>query len=197
MKLPAVLGVLLLLPPAAAAERPPTRADLIQARIASLTATRGPSGVRVSYRVVGGLDQETLERIRSGIAVTFRHRVELRVRRAIPLFPEKTVGRTLVKTTVRYDSLTRQYEVIRTVRGKGWPEKGRASPRSTEVHRTDSVDEMERWMTVLRDVPLPSPPSRTSPARLRVAVRSELAPRFLLFLIPSSYAASAERPLER
>ena len=61
--------------------------------IDGLNAQLERNRVLVSFRVANGLSDEALEKIHSGIPVTFRHRVELLWRRSFPL-PSKSCSRT-------------------------------------------------------------------------------------------------------
>jgi hypothetical protein len=148
------------------------------------------SGLRVSFRVAGALSDEVLERVHSGIRLDFEHRVEILGRRVAVLFPRRRVARTDVITAVHYDSLTRRYELERSVAGRGWP-KDLTPPVLVEHRSTSSVDEMRAWMTEIGDVPLPNPPPEAG-TRFKVAVRTALGVRFLLLMLPWPDAATGE-----
>lgn len=177
----------------AGAGRAAEPADPSRAAILDLEVARSDEEVRVSFRVEGAFPVEMLERIHSGIPVTFRHRVELVARRPFPLVPSKVLGSVLVETTAKYDSLTRQYYLsLRTVRGE---QEAEAAVEASSI--TSSLSEMQSWMTILREVTLPSPPPQDlARGRLRVRVRAVLGRRFRFFIFPASYAASGERRLE-
>lgn len=170
--------------------------DLSGASVSRLRVDRPrPEGrILVSFEIDGALTEEVRERIHSGIEMSFRHRVDLLSKRAFPLWPRKLVGRTVVTTTVQYDSLTRRYRLERETGGKSWP-KEQTPPESVESRSTSSAAEMESWMTDVEEVALPSPPDRQE-ARLKVRVRSELGRRFVFYLVPWTYAATAELSLE-
>jgi len=165
-----------------------------KAVIRNLDVGRQAEGFQVSFRVSSAFSEDLLERVHSGIPLTFRHRVELLGRRVVPLFPRKTLGRTLVLTTVSYDSLTRRYDLERRTTGKIWPRE-KTPPDRVEHQNTSSPEEMEAWMTVLNEVPLPGFSSPKG-VRLRVRVRSELGRRFVLLLFPSTTSATQEQILE-
>lgn len=151
-------------------------------------------GLSVSYSVTGALSDDLLDRIHSGIELTFRHRVELLGKRVVPLFPRKTLGRTLVITTVKYDALTRRYRMERRVTGKDWPQD--LEPPDRVDHRSSTrVEDVIAWMTEVNDVPLPGKAAlKATKAKLRV--RSELGRRFVLLLFPATRAATEERSLD-
>lgn len=168
---------------------------LAQARVAGLEARINDRELLVSFRLNGAFHQELRERLHSGIAVTFRHRVETIMRRPFFLVPNKLLGRTVVETQVEYDSLTRQYRLYRRTENKS---KGKQPPfLDFEVrHRTRSLDEAVDWMTILRDVPLPWRPEFEPSERLQVRVNSKLGRHFIFLVIPSNYSPSAELRLE-
>jgi hypothetical protein len=181
--------VLLIPALASAAEGEPERPA-----VESLRVSRVDDGLLVSFRVTHAVTEEVLERVHSGMEVTFRHRVELLGKRMAPLLPRRVIGRTVVTTTVRYDSLTRRYRLERQVLGKGWP-KGTSPPERFDVAGTGSLEETETWLTVLAGIPLPEPPAAEDP-RSRVRVRCELGRRMILLMFPSTYGAAAEVMVE-
>jgi hypothetical protein len=139
--------------------------------------------IRVSYRVLGGLTADGLERIHSGIPVRFRHRIELRAGRGL-LLPARELGRTVVETLVEYDSLTQQYRLRRESR----LHRGSAEPIVDETV-TDSRAVMEEWMSQLADVPL-EPVVQRSWDEARVRVDVTLDRRWVLLVFPSTVDAS-------
>ena len=159
-------------------------------QIESLSARWDGAEARVSYRVIGGLTDATLERIHSGIPVRFRHRIELRARRAVPIWPSRELGQTTVETQVEYDSLTQQYRLRRDTRLR---DKGLSEPIVSEAV-TDSRDEMEAWMTQLADVRVTPTGGRAS-GTLRVRVDVTLDRRWILLVFPSTVDASASAGL--
>ena len=155
-------------------------------RVDSLSARWDGAEARVSYRVTGGLTDAVLERIHSGIPVRFRHRIELRSRRSVPIWPSHELGRTTVETRVEYDSLTQQYRLRRDTRVRG---TDRSEPIVSESV-TDSRAEMETWMTQIADVRVAPSEGRAS-GTLRVRVDVTLDRRWVLLVFPSTVDASA------
>jgi Domain of unknown function (DUF4390) len=155
-------------------------------QIESLAARWDGTAALVTYRVTGGLTDDARERIQSGIPVRFRHRIELRSRRAMPIWPSRELGQTTVETQVDYDSLTQQYRLRRDIRVRG---AERPEP-ITEEAVTDSAEEMEAWMTQLVDVRVP-PSSGNASGTLRVRVDVTLDRRWVLLVFPSTVDASA------
>ena len=100
-----------------------------------LSARDEDGAVHVSYRLAGALTPEVEERIQSGIPVTFRHRIEISTGRWMPLVPDRVVSRTLMETRVRYDSLTRNYELFRKIeqKARGGSQADLTAALATEV----------------------------------------------------------------
>lgn len=158
--------------------------------IEGLELRRVDDEILVSFKLAGVFDDETLERLDSGIELTFEHKITLQGKRVFPLLPRKALGRTLVVMSVRYDSLTRRYEMLRTVVGKDWP-SDRAAPDRIERRSASSREEMEDWMTSLADIALPYP-DREPDFRLRVRVHTDLGLRFVLLFFPWPQSVNAE-----
>jgi uncharacterized protein DUF4390 len=155
-------------------------------RIEGLSADWDGAAARVSYRVVEGLSETMLERIHSGISVRFRHRIELRQKRAVPIWFSRELGQTTVETQVDYDSLTQQYRLRRSTRRRG---DGSSEP-TAEERLTDSTAEMEAWMTRLVDVRV-TPAGGQATGALRVRVDVTLDRRWVLLVFPSTVDAQA------
>jgi len=149
----------------------------------------------VSFRVVGAFSEETLERIDSGIAVTFRHRIEVVSKRALPLIPDKVRAKVVVQTTAEYDVLTKRYALTRRIEVRG--DKKRLNPEPAEQSRvTFSSDEMRAWMTELSGIEVFDPARPLDGNRLRVRVESAVGRRYLLLIFPTNLSATAESSLE-
>lgn len=156
--------------------------------IDGLTARLDQDRVLVSFRVTNGLSDEALEKIHSGIPVTFRHRVDLLMRRSFPL-PSKVLSRAVIETRAEYDSLTKRYTLFRnfTFRGKKKPE----SQPEHQTRTTRATDEVRAWMTEVDDLLL-AVPGTAEERRLRVQVDSALGRRYVLLIFPGRISASAE-----
>lgn len=155
-------------------------------RIEALSAEWDGAAARVSYRVAEGLSETMLERIHSGISVRFRHRIELRQKRAVPIWFSHELGQATVETQVDYDSLTQQYRLRRATHVRG---DGPTEPVAEETV-TDSAAEMEAWMTRLVDVRVP-PAAGQATGALRVRVDVTLDRRWVLLVFPSTVDAQA------
>lgn len=161
--------------------------------IEGLTIARDNGDVTVSFEIVRGLTEEDLNRVHSGIPLRFHHRAEIMGKRILGMFNRKLLSRTVVITTVQYDTLTRRYDLTREVRGKSWPKEAELPDRVEEA-TTTSVDEMRAWMTSVEGLPLPDPPDVAE--RVKVKVRSELGKKFVMMVFPSNYTVYAETWME-
>jgi hypothetical protein len=159
----------------------------------SLEVGRHDDGIRVSYRITGALTEEVRERIEAGMKLSFEHRAVLLGPRVATIFPRTVIAKTLVVTTVSFDTLTRRYELERRVVGKSWPKTG-TPPDRVEHSNTSSPDEMETWMTSVQEIPLPDPPDREGSFKVRV--RTDLGLKFLLMILPWPKTVTAETLLE-
>lgn len=185
------LGVVLVL--ALAGSPVPGAADQEGPAIEGLTIARENGDVTVSFEVVRGFTEEDLNRVHSGIPLKFQHRAEIMGKRILGMFNRKMLSRTVMTTTVQYDTLTRRYELTREVRGKSWPKDAELPDRVEEV-TTTSVDEMQAWMTVIDGLALPDPPDVAE--RVKIKVRSELGKKFVMLVFPSNYMVYAETWVE-
>jgi len=176
-------------PPPASAD-----SDSLKPAIEGLTASIENDRARVSYEVVGALDAEVQERIQSGIPVVFRHKVQVLSKRGVPLMPAKVIAQTLIETRVEYDSLTRRYDLLRSIEHKVRQKK--QGPLTEEQRKlTDSAEEMRDWMTRFDEIPVFDPTRELRGRALRVRVEVNLGRRYILFVFPGTRSVSAEIPL--
>jgi uncharacterized protein DUF4390 len=161
--------LLLLFPAAVPAEEPASGAGL--PRIAALQVDRSDGSYAASFRLDSAFDPEILGKIASGLETVFEYRLEV-IRRRRFWIDERTVQHRIL-TSTRYDSLSRQYNLLLKVDG--------------EVERsstTDKPEEMRRWMTEIQGIPL-GPVSGFEPADdYIVRVKSNLQQHFILLFIP-------------
>lgn len=161
---------LILAPPAPAGDAAPPPA-LRPPAIAGLAVERSDGQYVASFRLESAFDAETLGKIDSGLEVLFDYRLEV-VRRRRFWMDDRTVQRRILAST-RYDSLSRQYNLLLSV-------DGQVERSST----TDKPAEMRRWMTEIRGIVLGPVSGFTPPGEFAVRVKSDFPPRFVLFFIP-------------
>lgn len=173
----------------------PTLPESPKPAIEELSASVEEDLARVSYDVVGVLDPEVEERIQSGIPVTFRHKIQVLSKRGVPLMPSKVIAQTLIETRVEYDSLTRRYDLLRSIEHRVKQKK--LGPLTEEQRKlTDSPEEMRTWMTRFDEIPVFDPSRELKGRSLRVRVEVNLGRRYVLFIFPGTRSVSAEIPLE-
>jgi hypothetical protein len=126
--------------------------------------------VLVSFTLVNGFTSELQAAIRSGMAgVAIAYEIELR--RGGTLWFDRTLATSTVTASARYDNLTRQHRLSRTLDGRG------EEPRLTE-----DEGEVREWMTVFKQLPLFSTQALEANAEYYVRVRARTRPRVNWFL---------------
>jgi hypothetical protein len=126
--------------------------------------------VVVSFTLTNGFTSELQAAIRSGLAATIAYEIELR--RGGTLWFDRTIATSTVTATARYDNLTRQHQLSRTVDGRG------EEPRLTEDEAL-----VREWLTVFKQQSLFSTRLLEANAEYYVRVRARTRPRvnWLLF----------------
>ena len=128
--------------------------------------------VLVSFKLQQELTEEVRTTIRSGMAVSFVYKVDLR--RSSAVWVDRTLATTVVRATVRYDNLTRRYLLTRTL-----------DKRPERPDTTDSEEVAWRWLTDQFDrLPLFSSVQLESNGEYYVRVSAHAAPRNAGFVWP-------------
>jgi hypothetical protein len=159
----AVLAVLLLVP-GASAQAAATGAETITVR--SLTQD---GRLLVSFTLNSGLTDELRDAIRGGLPASITYEVSLR--RGSLLWFDRTIARTTVIASVRFDNLTRQHQLSRTIDGRG------EEPRMTE-----DEEAVRAWLTDFKLLPLFSTASLEPNTEYYVRVGARTRPRVNRFL---------------
>jgi hypothetical protein len=157
-----------------------TRRDLLALAVAGLVAgsplrASGDEALRVtslakdghvyvSFSLVNGLTEELRRAIGSGLPATITYTVELR--RPESLWFDRTVASVTVTATVRFDNLTRQHQLVRTIDGRG------EEPRVTE-----DEDVVRWWLTEFDRLPLFTAADLEANTEYYVRVRAQSRPR--------------------
>ena len=126
--------------------------------------------VVVSFDMGDAFTPEVRDAIESGLVTTFSYDVELR--RGWGLF-DRTVASMTVSATVRYDNLTRRYQMSRTVDG-----------RVEDARPTEDPSAVRAWMTHFVRVPLLATTSLETNGEYSVRVRAHTRPRNAWFFWP-------------
>ena len=118
--------------------------------------------VLVSFELPEAYNSDIRDLISSGLQTTFTYDVELRL--AVLFWADRTVASVVVSITDRYDSLTGQHSLARTVDG-----------RVVEAMVTRDEEVVKRWLTTQSRLPL-CQTSRLEPNRdyyVRVRARGQ------------------------
>lgn len=136
----------------------------------SVTPITRDNQVVVSFDLADGFTRDVRDAIQSGLVTTFSYDVELR---AVSSWLDRTVSVVTLTATVRYDNLTRRYQMSRTVDG-----------RVEDARATEDQDAVRRWMTHFERVPLSSTTSLEPNGEYYVRVRARTRPRSTWFAWP-------------
>jgi hypothetical protein len=125
--------------------------------------------VLVSFTLADGFTSELQTATRSGMAASIVYEVELR--RYGTFWFDRTLATSTVTASARFDHLTRQHRLTRTVDGRG------EEPRLTEDEA-----EVRDWMTVFKQLSLFSTQGLEPNGEYSVRVRARVRPRVNWFL---------------
>ncbi|MPY87658.1 MAG: DUF4390 domain-containing protein [Luteitalea sp.] len=127
--------------------------------------------VLVSFSMPDALTDELHEAIQSGLPTTFTYYVELR--RTSAIWPDRLVASATIAVMVRYDNLTRRYQVTQMQDG-----------RTEQVIVTEDAVTVRHRVTTFNRLPLFSTRPLRSDAEYSVRVRAHTRPRISLFAWP-------------
>ena len=126
--------------------------------------------VRVSFQVTDGVSESVRAAIQSGLPTTFAYDVTLQ--ESSPWWFDRTIASARVSAIVRYDNLTRRYQIT-------FIEDGRVE----EVRTTDDEAMALQWMTNFRARRLSSH-RLVSSGEYHVRVKAQTRPRLLAWAWP-------------
>jgi hypothetical protein len=126
--------------------------------------------VVVSFDLSDGFTPEVRDAIQSGLATTFSYEVDLR--RGSALF-DRTVASVTITAIVRFDNLTRRYQMSRTVDG-----------RVEEARPTEDPDAVHAWLTHFERIPVSSTTALEANGEYYVRVRAHTRPHNAWFVWP-------------
>jgi hypothetical protein len=127
--------------------------------------------VVVSFELSDGFTAEVRDAIQSGLPTTFSYEVELR--RGTPIWLDHTVASMTITATVRFDNLTRRYQLSHAIDG-----------RVEDAQPTENLDKVREWMTKFDRIPLSKTSALEANAEYYVRVRAHTQPRNAWFLWP-------------
>jgi hypothetical protein len=136
----------------------------------SVTPIARDGQVVVSFDLSDGFTPEVRDAIQSGLATTFSYDVDLR--RGATLF-DRTVASVAIIATVRFDNLTRRYQMSRSVDG-----------RVEDARPTEDQEAVRRWMTHFERIPLSTTAALEANGEYFIRVRAHTRPHNAWFFWP-------------
>ena len=143
----------------------------------SVTPLARDGHVLVSFELNDGFTDEVRDAIQSGLATTFLYDIELR-RGAVTWF-DRTIAEVTITTTVRFDNLTRRYQMSRTVDG-----------RVEDARPTEDQGAMRRFMTQFVRIPLSTTSVLETNAEYYVRIRAHTRPHNSWFFWPWDHGST-------
>ena len=126
--------------------------------------------VVVSFDLSDGFTPDVRDAIQSGLSTTFSY--ELDLRRGSALF-DRTVASVTITAIVRFDNLTRRYQMSRRVDG-----------RVEDARPTEDQDAVRAWMTHFAQIPLSATAALETNGEYYVRVRAHSSPHHAWFFWP-------------
>jgi hypothetical protein len=97
--------------------------------------------VLVTFELADGFSEDVRAAILSGLKTTFTYTVDMRL--DVPIWADRTIGSSVVTTSVEYDNLTRRHTIVRMIDG-----------RMEESQVTEDESVVKQWMTSFKQLPL-------------------------------------------
>jgi len=142
----------------------------------SVTPIAREGQVLVSFELSDGLTPDVRDAIQSGLPTTLSYEVELR--RGEPTWFDRTISSVTITATVRFDNLTRRYQMSRTFDG-----------RVEDARPTGDQDAVRLWMTRFEQIPVSTTASLEANGEYYVRVRAHTRPRNTWFFWPWDHQA--------
>ena len=137
----------------------------------SVTPIARDGQVLVSFDLSDGLTSEVRDAIQSGLPTTFSYEVDLR--RGTSAWFDRTVAVVTIAATVRFDNLTRRYQMSRAIDG-----------RVEDARGTEDAEAVRQWMTHFEHIPLSTTAALEANGEYDVRVRAHTRPRNSWFFWP-------------
>ena len=126
--------------------------------------------VVVSFDLSDGFTPDVRDAIQSGLSTTFSYEVDLR--RGSTLF-DRTVASVTITAVVRFDNLTRRYQMSRTVDG-----------RVEDARPTEDQHAVRAWLTHFERIPVSATAALETNGEYYVRVRARTRPHNAWFFWP-------------
>ena len=144
---------------------------VVQAADLNVTPIQRDGQVLVSFELTDGFSPDVRDAIHAGLPTTFSYQIDLR--RSATSWFDRTIASVTIAASVRFDNLTRRYQMSRTIDG-----------RTEEVLPTEDEGAVRRWLTSFEQIPV----SRTSVLEANgeyyVRIRANAQRRNTLFFLP-------------
>src|SRR6058998_2216589 len=136
--------------------------------------------VLVSFELSDGFTADVRDAIQSGLPTTFSYEVELR--RQTSAWFDRTVASVTIAATVRFDNLTRRYQMSHATDG-----------RVEDAKPAEQLDAVREWMTKFERVPLSKTSALEANGEYYVRVRAHTQPHNAWFVWPWDRSAMLGR----
>ena len=136
----------------------------------SVTPIAREGQVLVSFDLTDAFSPDVRDAIQSGLPTTFSYDLELR--RGTSLF-DRTVASVTVEASVRFDNLTRRYQMSRAIDG-----------RVEDARPTEDQEAVRRWLTHFEQIRLSNTSALETNGEYDVRVRVHTRPRNTWFFWP-------------
>lgn len=143
---------------------------IVGAQDLTVTPIARDGQVLVSFDLTDAFSSDVRDAIQSGLPTTFSYDVELRRGSA---FFDRTVASVTVEASVRFDNLTRRYQISRRVDG-----------RVEDARPTEDQEAVRRWLTHFEQLPLSNTSALETNGEYYVRVRAKTRPRNTWFFWP-------------
>ncbi len=148
--------------------------------IKNLKIDRSNGKIYGSYKIANAFGSEIKKRIESGLQVTFKH--HFRVVNPNFFWRNEKISIKELKTTVQYDSLTKQYNLRKTLNGG-----------VTDSATTQNYREVKKWMSEIENLALCSVRELEKGLEYSFRVKTKLLDRTFFFFIPNDLDADWEK----
>jgi hypothetical protein len=124
----------------------------------------------VSFELNEAFNPDVQDAIQSGLPTSFSYEID--VKRGTAWF-DRTIASVTITASVRFDNLTRRYQMSRAVDG-----------RVEDARPTEDQADMRRWMTRFERIPVSATAALEANGEYYVSVRALARPRVSWFVWP-------------